>query len=109
MKRALLRFEGLGILGALGAVVAVAGCGRVDDSAFEGSVPLKETVAAVLPGSATTTRESARRGMRVTSCAQVARWAAAGFVAAMPMGDFLHAARLAINGHARLRRSCFLA
>jgi hypothetical protein len=58
MKRALFRFEGLGILGALGAVVALAGCGRVDDSAFEGSVPTKDTVAAVLPGSATTTSSS---------------------------------------------------
>jgi hypothetical protein len=52
------RLLNVGVLGTLGAVVALAGCGKVDDSAFTGSVPTKDTVAAVLPGGSTTTSGS---------------------------------------------------
>jgi hypothetical protein len=64
MKRA-LNLGGLGALwgvAALGAAVALAGCGRVDDSAFTGSVPTKDTVAAVLPGGTTTASGSLTAG-----------------------------------------------
>jgi len=62
MKRSLLSFGGLGVLGMLGAVTALAGCGRADDSAFAGSVPTKDTVAAVLPGGTTTANSSLTAG-----------------------------------------------
>ncbi|HEY5091045.1 MAG TPA: hypothetical protein VIK30_13795 [Polyangia bacterium] len=58
MKRARLSFGGLGVLAALGAASAFAGCKQVDDSAFAGTVPTKETVAIVLPGGTTTTNSS---------------------------------------------------
>jgi len=58
MKRARLSFGGLGVLAALGAASALTGCKQVDDSAFAGTVPTKETVAIVLPGGTTTTNGS---------------------------------------------------
>jgi hypothetical protein len=61
MNRA-LSFGGLGGLTALGAAIALGGCGRIDDSAFSGSVPTKDTVAAVLPGGTTTTNSGLTAG-----------------------------------------------
>jgi hypothetical protein len=58
----LLSLGGLGILGTLGAAVVLTGCQRADDSAFAGTVPTKDTVAAVLPGGTTTTNSSLTAG-----------------------------------------------
>ncbi|HZL20819.1 MAG TPA: hypothetical protein VFG23_24005 [Polyangia bacterium] len=66
MRRALCRFGGFGVFGALGAALALTGCGKVDDSAFAGSVPTKDTVAAVLPGGTTTTSGSLTAGGTTT-------------------------------------------
>jgi hypothetical protein len=66
MRRALFGFGGFGVFGILGAAAALTGCGKVDDSAFTGSVPTKDTVAAVLPGGTTTTSGSLTAGDTTT-------------------------------------------
>jgi hypothetical protein len=66
MRRALFRFGGFWVLGTLGAAGALTGCGKVDDSAFTGSVPTKDTVAAVLPGGTTTASGSLTAGDTTT-------------------------------------------
>jgi hypothetical protein len=66
MRRALIGFGGLGVFGILGAAAALGGCGKVDDSGFTGSVPTKDTVAAVLPGGTTTTSGSLTAGDTTT-------------------------------------------
>jgi hypothetical protein len=53
MKKTLLGFGSLTLLGTLGTVIALTGCGRIDASGFEGSTPTKDTVAFVVPGSST--------------------------------------------------------
>jgi hypothetical protein len=69
MRRALFGIGGFGvfgIFGLMGAAAALTGCGKVDDSAFTGSVPTKDTVAAVLPGGTTTTSGSLTAGDTTT-------------------------------------------
>jgi hypothetical protein len=71
MRRALFGFGGFGVLGIfgiglMGAGAALTGCGKVDDGAFTGSVPTKDTVAAVLPGGTTTTSGSLTAGDTTT-------------------------------------------
>jgi len=66
MRRSLFKFAGFGGFGILSAAVALGGCGKVDDSAFTGSVPTKDTVAAVLPEGTTTTSGSLTAGDTTT-------------------------------------------